>query len=472
MSATLRLKIERMTAEGPGIGRPEGGGPVHFVPYTAPGDSIEAFVRQSKSGFVRASMTRLLSAGPGRVEPRCPLHYSPAMALRGDAPCGGCDWQHLNDEVQLESKRELVRDCLFRIAKLREPKVEPPLRSPSAWRYRNKVQVPFGTSGGRVVAGFYAPGSHQIVDFDDCLVQPEISVAIVKTVKRLAGELRWRPYDYDRNSGWLRHLFVRTNARGQALVALVTKTKDLPGEKRFLEALLKEHPAVIGVHQNVQPIKTTVVLGPRWKKIWGRRMIEERVGSIRLRVSPAAFLQVNTPACEVLYGVVRDFITRDGFRPKLLLDLYSGVGSIGLSLADLARTVVGVEEVRDAAQDAHDNARLNAITNAEFYAGGVEALLSKLERRLSSEPERSAAAVLDPPRAGCTKPVLKILRSPAFERVVYVSCNPATFARDADWLSRHGWTLERVQPVDLFPQTSHIETVGLFRRRRNRPTTT
>jgi 23S rRNA (uracil1939-C5)-methyltransferase len=466
MKRPLRLTIDRLSSEGPGVARPKGGGPVHFVPYTAPGDSIEAVVRQSKSGFVRASMTKLLEPGPGRVSPRCPLHYSPEMAERGERPCGGCDWQHLSPDTQLESKRAIVRDCLFRIAKLREPRVEPTLPSPAQWRYRNKVQVPVGSERGRVVAGFYGPGSRSIVDFEDCPVQPEISVGLVSGVRKLAAELGWRPYDQDRHSGWLRHVFVRTNSRKEAMLALVTKSPKITGENRFVAAIREGFPFVTGIHQNVQPKRTAVVLGPRWKKLWGRSLLEERVGKIRLRVAPPAFLQVNTPACEVLYGVVREFLAQDGFRPKLLLDLYSGVGSIGLSLSDLADSVIGVEEVREAAKNARDNAELNGIRNASFLAGGVEALLSKIAKRLSNEPPASAAAVLDPPRAGCAKPVLKSLRSPALERVIYVSCNPATFARDADWLTRHGWKLDRVRPVDLFPQTSHVETVGLFRRAR------
>ncbi len=463
MTDPLKLKIERMTPEGPGMARPSGER-VHFVPYTAPGDEIEAVVRQVKSGFVRASMTHLIKAGPGRVDPDCPLHYSPAMAKAKQAPCGGCDWQHLSYDIQLESKRALIRDCLFRIAKLREPRIEAPLASPERWRYRNKVQVPFGHQNGRIVAGFYAPGSRNIIDFDDCLIQPEGSVAIVKAVKKLAGEFKWKVYDEKRNGGWLRHLFVRTNGIGKSIAALVTRTHDFPAEKKFVARMQELFPKLVGIHQNVQPLKTPVVLGPRWKKIWGQTMLEERVAGVRLRVSPPAFLQVNTPACEVLYGVVREFISRDNFRPKILLDLYAGVGSIGLSLAKNAQTIISVEENRDASKDARGNAELNNIQNIKFYAGGVESLLSRIGKELTNAPEGSCAAVLDPPRAGCTKLVLKALRSEALSRIVYVSCNPATFARDADWLSRHGWKLIRVQPVDLFPQTSHIETVGLFER--------
>lgn len=459
----MRLRIERVSPEGDGLGRPEGGGKVHFVAHTAPGDLVEAEGVRSEKGFVRARLRKLLAAGPGRVTPRCALHY------RADAPdapaCGGCSWQHLAPDAQLEGKRAMVRDCLFRIAKLREPEVERARPAPEPWRYRNKVQVPFAYAGGKVVAGFYASGSHRIVDFADCLVQPELSVRLVLKVKELARELRWPVYDEDRGSGWLRHLFVRTNRDGQALAALVTRTKDFPDERKAVDALRAAFPELVGLHQNVQPEKTPVVLGPFWRKVWGADRIEERLGNLRLSVSPQAFLQVNTPACEVLYGLALEMLTAGGFRPACALDLYSGIGSIALWMAPHCGRVLGVEENRGAVEDAWTNARLNGVTNARFLAGSVETGLAKLRRELANCAPRSAAAVLDPPRAGCTKAVLKALGDPALDRVVYVSCNPATFARDADWLSRHGWRLARVVPVDLFPQTHHVETVSLFRRR-------
>lgn len=459
----MRLRIERISPEGVGLGRPDGGGKVHFIPHTAPGDLVEAEVTRFEQGFARARIQMLLQAGPGRVTPRCALHY------RADSPqapaCGGCSWQHLNPETQLEGKRAMVRDCLFRIAKLREPEVEPTLAAPEPWRYRNKVQVPFGFAYGKVVAGFYAAGSHRIVDFNDCLVQPELSVRIVLKVKELARELRWPIYDEDKGTGWLRHLFIRTNRDGKALVAVVSRSKDFPNERQAVDAIRAAFPEIIGLYQNVQMEKTPVVLGPMWRKLWGSDRIEERLGKLKLSVSPEAFLQVNTPGCEVLYGVVSEMLTSGGFRPAVALDLYSGIGSIALWIAPLCDRVLGVEENRGAVEDAWENARINGIENARFLAGAVETGVAKIKRELANVVRGSAAAVLDPPRAGCTKAVLKALTDPGLGRIVYVSCNPATFARDADWLSRHGWRLARVRPVDLFPQTHHVELVGQFLRR-------
>lgn len=455
----LRVRVERMTPEGQGLGRAPGG-KVVFVPYTAPGDLVEVELARSKQGWAQGRLKAVREAGPGRIEPPCPLHFRPGKPLA----CGGCDWQHLAASAQLEAKRELVRDCLFRIARLREPVVEPVVPSPDPWRYRNKVLVPFGLEGERVVAGFYAPGSHRIVDFEDCLVQPELSVRLTLAVKELARRGKWTVYDERQGRGWLRHLYVRVNREGRALAALVTRTSEFRGEEEFVAEVRSRFPEVVGLFQNTQPERTPVVLGPRWRRLWGAERLEERLGSLTLRVAPESFLQVNTPASELLYGLATEFLTQGGWRPELALDLYSGVGSIALWIAPSAGRVLGVEESRAAVADAWENARSNGVRNVRFVAGGVETQLGLVRRELGNAAEGSAAAVLDPPRAGCEKAVLKALNAPSVRRVVYVSCNPATFARDADRLGKGRWRLKRVRPVDLFPQTSHVEVVGLFER--------
>jgi 23S rRNA (uracil1939-C5)-methyltransferase len=458
----MLVRIERMAPQGMGLGRAACSerGKVIFVPYAAPGDVVEVEMERVRPGFCQARLLRLDSPGPGRVEPPCPLHCAPG---RQGPACGGCDWQHLSPQAQLEAKREVVRDCLFRIAKLRSPEVEPVIPAPTPWRYRNKVLVPFGRGGpGGVVAGFYSPGSHRIVGFEDCPVQPELSVRLVRRVRAMAASLGWSVYDEAAHSGWLRHLFVRTNSAGQAMAALVTRTPEFRGQEGFVAALRAEFPELAGLFQNVQPLKTPVVLGPSWRRLWGADRLEERLGALRLLASPAAFLQVNSPACELLYREVRDGLCADGKRPSLALDLYCGVGSIALWVADACGRVLGFDESREAVADAWENARLNGIRNARFHAGAVETQLGRIRRALGGVEPGGAAVILDPPRSGCAKPVLKALADPAVGRVLYVSCNPATLARDVDWLCRHRWRLSRVQPVDLFPQTSHVETLALL----------
>lgn len=473
MNERLRVRVERMAPEGAAIARtieapagkaypeagrhgglPPAGGKIVFVPQGVPGDLLEVEVVQTKGTFTKARIVAVLERGPERITPPCPLHFDPSR--RGPA-CGGCDWQQLVYSAQLRHKREIALDCLRRIAKLPEVPVAETLGSPE-WRYRNKVQIPFGLEGGRIVAGFYAQGSHRIVDFEDCPVQPELSVKLALKVKELAQRFRWQIYDEQRGSGWLRHLFLRTNARGKALAALVTRTADFPRRDEFSQELRESFPSLIGLHQNIQPLKTSVILGPEWKRIWGADRIEERLGPLRFLVSAPAFLQVNTAGAEILYKEVERAL--EGSKFERVYDLYCGVGTITLWVARSCRRVFGIEDNPGAVQDAWKNAELNGIKNARFQAARVESALP----RLLGESGAPAAVIVDPPRAGLSESALRLLTHKTIARLVYVSCSPPTFARDAGFLARSGYRLRRVQPVDLFPQTSHCELIGLFTR--------
>ncbi|MBI3552066.1 MAG: 23S rRNA (uracil(1939)-C(5))-methyltransferase RlmD [Elusimicrobia bacterium] len=461
MTATTReiltVAAERLAPEGEAIARAAGSPRVIFVPYAVPGDRLEVDVVAAKSSFARGRIRKVLEPSPERIAPKCPHHYA---GPGGPPPCGGCDWQMLSYAAQLKHKRELVRDCLSRIAKLPDAPVAETIASPQPWGYRNKVQIPFGRRDGRVVAGFYAPGTHSIVDFQSCAVQPELSVRIALKVKELAASWRWPIYEEDSGRGWLRHLFVRTNSEGKALAALVTKSAEFPRREEFVSALRQAFPELLGLHHNVQPLKTSVVLGPHWKAVWGARAIEERVGRLRFLVSPGAFLQVNTPAAALLYDAALAAATEGGVRFKQALDLYCGAGTLTLWVAGAFARVQGVEENRDAVRDAWKNAELNGVKNARFTAGRAEAVLPRIKNELSGP----TAALADPPRMGLSRAVLRFLTAPVFRRLVYVSCDPATFARDAGYLCQSGFKLKSVSPVDLFPQTSHVELVALLDR--------
>jgi 23S rRNA (uracil1939-C5)-methyltransferase len=449
-----------MAPEGQAVAKAEGSPRVIFVAGGAPGDLLEVEVVAAKSSFARARIVRMLSPGPERITPLCPLHFAPD---RSGPACGGCDWQHLDAAAQLRHKASLVRDCVERIAKLKDVSILPTLPSPQAWAYRNKVMVPFGErpGGQGLIAGFYEAGSHQIVDFSACPVQPDISVRFVLKVKELAGKLGWRAYDAGSDRGLLRHLFVRTNGQEQALVTVVTRGPQLPGAEDFSSQLRAAFPEIVGIHHNVQPLKTSVILGPQWRRLWGATALEERLGKLSFMVSPGAFLQVNTAAAAVLYDCAQQALTAGGRRFDQVLDLYCGVGTLTLWLAQSAPKIIGVEENRDAVRDAWKSAERNHVRNVRFTGGRAEAVLPRLFRDgLGS----SLAVVVDPPRAGLAVPVLRFLTRPSVRRVVYVSCDPATFARDAGYLCRSGFTLSKVQPVDLFPQTSHVELVGLLDR--------
>jgi 23S rRNA (uracil1939-C5)-methyltransferase len=321
-----------------------------------------------------------------------------------------------------------------------------------------------GLKSGRPIAGFYASGSHEIVDYSDCLVQPELSVQLTLKVKELARDLGWSIYNEKKHSGWLRHILIRTNQSGQASLALVTRNPHFPQESRFVREIRSSFPQLVSLFQNIQTLKTSVVLGPYWRKLWGQERLEERLGPFRLRLSPGAFLQINTPACQILYDVVKGFLSPMNTRPQLILDLYCGIGGVALWIANCADKILGIEENQQAVEDAWFNARLNGVRNVRFKAGLVETLRKYLYKELDGVERGRAAAVLDPPRSGLGEAALPIFKAPSLSRLVYVSCNPATLARDIARLASYGWRLTRIQPVDLFPQTSHVESVALLER--------
>lgn len=460
---TFQVRIEKMALEGQAIGKAPGSDKVIFVPYAVPGDLLEVRLIKAKTQYAQAKIMRVIEAGPGRVAPPCPHHFQ----VSGAEPfwCGGCNMQQLDYAHQLKLKREAVLDALRRIGKFPSVPVAETLPSPP-WRCRNKVQVPFAFSGGEIQAGFFAPGTHKIVPFQDCLLQPEFSVRLVHQVAALARRFGWQIYDEDRRRGWLRHLVVRTNQDGQALATLVTRTPEFPRLKEAVAELTRAFPEMIGLHQNVQPAQTSVILGSRWRRLWGRDFIVEKIGGLRLEVSPGAFLQVNTPACEALYRSVEGMLFEGGFRPGHVLDLYCGVGAIALWVAGRAggAAVMGVEENHRSVDSARHNARLNGAGQVQFFCAKVEDFLKRPANTSAKASE--AGVLLDPPRSGLSPLALERLARRGFSRIIYISCDPASFARDARRLADRGYALKAVQPVDLFPQTAHVELAARLDRLR------
>ena len=452
------IKIDRLALDGDGIGR-LANGQAAFVPYTLPGEVVKAHVFVQKKNHSRWIPEKVIQASPSRIDPKCPLHFKPS---KGRPPCGGCDWQHMTTALQETSKRQLVIETLERLGGIPNPPVHPIIKSPTDWRYRNKVQVPFGREGKMVVAGFFVPGSHDIVDFDDCLIQPTPSVEIVRFVKRFANESPWAPYDEDRRRGWIRHLLVRTNEAGHALVTLVTATEEFRDSGAFVSSMRKRFPSVVGIHQNIQKAPTHVILGPKWNHLWGADFINEKMLGLTLSCSPGAFFQVNTAAAELLYRKALDEL--EITKNDLVLDVYCGVGALTLGAAQRARMAIGVESVESAIRDANTNAEQNNIRNVEFACGEAEYLLTQPNKYIEATPEDNRLVMLDPPRSGCDPRVLKALIELNPRRIVYVSCHPATLARDVKILSGR-YDVTSVTPVDLFPQTSHIETVCRLERR-------
>jgi 23S rRNA (uracil1939-C5)-methyltransferase len=419
------------------------------VPYGAPGDLLEVEIAEVRKNFARARLLRVIEASPVRVKPPCPYHFQP------DHPqeyfCGGCTWQHMNYPFHLDAKRQLVQETLERIGQVEDVEVLPTLGMADPWRYRNKVQVPVGWNGRQLFTGFFSPGSHHIVPIEDCLVQTELSVRLINRSRDLLAEAGVPGYDEERHTGVVRHLLVRTNRANQAMLVFVTRTAELPRQREIVRRLSEEFPGLAGVHQNVNPGRTNVILGREWNSLGGAAYIEERLGALRFRLSPGSFFQVNTLQAEVLYEQARKQAGRGG---ETLLDLYCGVGGIALWLASGFKQVIGVDSVRNAVDDAVHNAQLNRIGNARFMASPAERFLASYRG-----PGQSLTVVLDPPRSGCEPGVLQALARLRPRTVVYVSCDPGTLARDIAILGKSGFRLEEAQPVDLFPQTAHIETI-------------
>ncbi|HRY30618.1 MAG TPA: 23S rRNA (uracil(1939)-C(5))-methyltransferase RlmD, partial [Elusimicrobiota bacterium] len=413
----------------------------------------------------------LQEQSPHRAAPPCPYFFRPGAAPA--AVCGGCDWQHLSYDYQLLTKRKLVEEALQRIGRIGKPPVSDtvPVNSPavapadakrgdgSAWRYRNKVQIPFTERDGRLTAGFYAPGSHHIVPFEDCLVQTEESVRVFRAVREWFLKNPVQAYDQDARRGWLRHLLVRTNAKGEALAALVTNGPSFPHAVEFSRHLTAACPFVVSLFQNVNVHPGNVVLGPEWRHLHGKRYLAEEMLRLKFRLSPGSFFQVHHAMAEKLYRMVESFAAPNP--QESVLELYAGVGAIAQMLAKNSRFVWAVEENPQAVEDAIASAGWNNLRNVRFLLGRCETSLARGRFRKGMS-DRLGTVVLDPPRAGCEQHVLRALMRLEPKKIVYVSCDPATLARDARYLVTGGYHLRRCTPVDLFPQTSHIESVSEF----------
>jgi len=475
----ITVQVDRLSLGGEGVcrlptGQAGAAGLVIFVPYSAPGDELEIELTESHKRFARGRILKVLKPSPDRITPKCPYHFdirNPDTKSRKGFYCGGCSWQHLRYEAQLKGKQALVQETLERIGGIRGVMVKPVLGMKDPWRYRNKVQMPVGwdARARRLIAGFYAPSSHEIVPIDDCLVQPELSVAILNRARALLAQYHVRAYDDQHHQGWIRHLWVRTTsphpnplpsgegwgeATSQALLVFVTRSPDFPHEREILTALAAEFPQLAGVHQNVNPGRTNVILGRQWRKLAGADFIEERLGALRFRLSPGSFFQVNTVQAEALYTVVKEMAGRG----ERLLDLYSGVGGIALWLSQNFQEIGGVDDVRSAIEDAEANAELNAIDNARFLAQPVEQFLKGVRPHVNKGSDPKLTVTVDPPRSGCSPEVIKGILTLRPRTLVYVSCDPGTLARDLALLIKGGFHVQEVQPVDLFPHTPHIET--------------
>ncbi|MBQ9497834.1 MAG: 23S rRNA (uracil(1939)-C(5))-methyltransferase RlmD [Selenomonadaceae bacterium] len=412
-----------------------------FVEGALPDEEVLVELEARKKNYAVGRLVEVIKKSSARVEPFCPLYKN----------CGGCQLQHMSYPAQLKWKRQQVVDAIERIGKLDGVKIFDTLGMENPLRYRNKMQFPVGKN---LLVGCYARGSHKIIDTNACLIQNELNDKILNAVRRVAKKFNLPPYDEDTHRGFLRHVMGRVGCGGEFMVVLVTAAKNFPDEKNFVRALLKELPEVTSIQQNVQTFHNNVILGRDTKILYGKPTIHDKIGDLRFNISARSFFQVNTAQAEVLYKTALDFAELHG--RETVIDAYCGTGTISLFLARKARKVIGVEVVSSAIADAKKNSRENKIRNAEFFVGDAVKILPKI----FSAGVFAEVVVVDPPRAGCDKKVLETFAAMQPEKIIYVSCNPATLARDLKILGDFGWRTKKIQPVDMFPFTSHVECVA------------
>ena len=367
--------------------------------------------------------------------------------------CGGCQLQNLSYPEQLHLKQATAIRLLGRFGH-----VEEILGMDNPYHYRNKVQAAFGVNRqGQIISGVYQSASHRIVPVSDCLIEDKIADRIIVTIRKLLKSFKIRPYDEDTGRGTLRHVLVRRGRRsGEILVVLVTAHGMLPGKRNFVRALLQQHPDITTVIQNINAGQTSLVLGAHSEVLYGPGYIREQLGDFTFRISPRAFYQINPVQTEVLYRTALEYAGLTG--TETVVDAYCGTGTIGIFASRDAARVIGVENNRDAVRDAISNAKANRADNVRFYTADASDFL----QGMAKAGEHADVVILDPPRAGSDERFLSAVTTVAPERVVYVSCNPETLARDLGYLTRHGYRVERIQPVDMFPHTEHIESVVLL----------
>ena len=440
------LLIERLGSHAEGVARAEGF--TVFVPGALPGETVLARVDTVKKNYAAATLTEIRKSSPDRTEPVCPVYDV----------CGGCQLQHLSYEAQLREKKRQVEDAVRHIGKLDGVKVFATIGG-EPWGYRNKMQFPVGRVKGKPMIGCFSQGSHSIVDTEKCYIQHQANNDLMNAMREAVQRFGVSVYDEDRHTGMLRHIVGRVGANGDVMAVLVTAKKELAKAKEIVKFLRMRVPKLASVHQNIQTYRNNVILGRETTLLWGKSAIRDKIGPLSFQVSPRSFFQVNTAQAAVLYGKALEFANLGG--GETVVDAYCGTGTITLFLARKARKAYGIEVVSPAIRDARNNAKANRIQNAEFIVGDAAEAMPRLYR----SGVRPDVIVTDPPRAGCTPVVLETFARMQPQRIVYVSCNPATLARDLAILDGLGYGTEKIQPVDMFPMTSHVESVALVTRK-------
>lgn len=470
----FQVKIEDMSDTGEGIGKVDGY--TWFIKDAVIGDVVEAKVMKTKKSYGFARLMKVLEPSVHRVEPRCPVARQ----------CGGCQLQALSYEEQLRFKERKVCNNLKRIGKfqnlvmvdddgvVRDGEIAgdgriagdgliafyPILGMDEPWRYRNKAQFPFGKNkDGEIIAGFYAGRTHSIIENEDCLLGVELNRVILEKIKAFMKEYGIEPYDEENHIGLVRHALIRVGFKtGEVMVCLVINGEKLPFAERLVESLL-EVPGMTSISFSVNQERTNVIMGKEIVNLHGPGYISDYIGDVKYRISPLSFYQVNPVQTEKLYGTALEYAGLTG--DETVWDLYCGIGTISLFLAQKAKKVYGVEIVPEAIADARENARINGIENVEFFVGKAEEVLPE---QYEKNKVYADVIVVDPPRKGCDEVCLDTIVKMRPEKVVYVSCDSATLARDLRYLADRGYEVRKVRCCDMFGQSGHVECVCLLTR--------
>ncbi|GAA0180280.1 23S rRNA (uracil(1939)-C(5))-methyltransferase RlmD [Clostridium sediminicola] len=433
----LEVKCISMNEEGKGIvniGREK-----VVVPYLLKGETAK--VELSKKGRpTTGKALHIKNASPFRVKPKCPYFYE----------CGGCQLQHMSYDGQSEFKQKFVEEIMKTYGKVNQI-----ITMEDPYNYRNKAHSTYADGNrGEIISGFYKEKSHEVIPIQRCIIQNPKADEINESIRKLMKSFKMKPYDEIKGQGFLRHVLIKTAfATNEVMVVLVTGTHVFPSKNNFVKALLKKHPEITTIVMNINNKKTSMVLGDREKVLFGKGTIKDILCGCTFNISPKSFYQINPIQTEKLYNKAIDMANFKG--REVVMDAYSGIGTIGLILSKKVKSVIGVELNRDAVKDAIKNAKINDIKNARFYEGDAGEFMVKM----AEAGQKIDTVIMDPPRSGSDEKFLSSLVKLSPKNVIYISCNPETQARDLKFLTKHGYKVEEVQPVDMFPMTSHVECV-------------
>lgn len=442
----LETEIVDINHRGQGVAKVNGF--IVFIDNVIMGDRVRLEVVEVKKKYAIGRLVELLEKSPNRVEPSCMYFWE----------CGGCQIMHIDYQKQLDYKKHRVMSDINKVMVIGDIVIHNTIGMNDPYRYRNKGTFPVASHKGKTAIGAYRLTTHDIVDLETCIIQHPIAEIIVNTFRALMETLGIEPYDEIRHIGLVKHLIIRTNKNDEAMLIIVTSKNKLPYKGEIVSKLLEEASQIKSIILNVNENQPNVILGDKYKKLYGESVLEDWIFDLEFSISPNSFFQVNPLQTEVLYNKAIEYAQIDS--TMNVFDIYCGIGTISLAAAKKAKHVYGIEIVQEAIDDANENARKNKIENVDFYCGKAEEVFPKLH----DQGIDADVVIVDPPRKGCEKSVLDTIIKMKPERVVYVSCNPSTLARDLKVLVDGGYKVIEVQPVDMFPHSVHVETVVLITR--------